>query len=763
MIRRLSVFLFAIAAMVSGLNLASQAQSQALLTRHVRNVTINGQTPSVGRLPANQTLHIDIVLPIRDQADLDNFLREVYNPSDPSYRHFLTPSEFAGRFGPTQQDYDALIAFLAANHLNVVGGSRESMDVQLSGSVAAIEAAFHVTLRTYHDAAQNRTFFAPDREPTVDLNVRLWHISGLDNYSIPRPLVTPRPQNFRSNAVHGSCPQSSYCGSDMRAAYYGGTALNGSGQNLGLLEFLGYDISDLNTYFTNAHQTNNVPVIGISTDGSSLSCLHSQGCDDTEQILDMTQSISMAPGLTSLYVFVGNSDTVMLSSMATHTPLNFQLSSSWTWQPADPASDDPIFQRFSAQGQNYFQAAGDSGRYTSGSQFVFPADDPFVTTVGGTDLQVTGPGGSWLSETAWVDGGGGFYTVDNFPIPSWQQLPGVITTQNHGSTTLRNAPDVAAESNFDFYVCANQTTCTANEFGGTSFAAPMWAGYMALVNQQAVTNGHSTLGFINPIIYPLSLGSGYAAAFHDITVGSNGWPAVVGYDLATGWGSPNGSGLINALAGSENPDFAISASPTSVTVAQGGHGTSTITTTVSGGFNAAVALSATGQPSGVTVSFNPTSIPAPGAGSSTMTINVSGTTTPGTYPITVTGTGGGVTHTTTVTLTVTPNTSANFAISASPTSVTQSQGKSVTSTITTTVSGGFNSAIALSASGQPAGVTVTFNPSSIPAPGAGSSTMTMAVGLATVPGTYPITVTGTGGGLTHTTTVNLTVTRFVFF
>jgi uncharacterized membrane protein len=202
-------------------------------------------------------------------------------------------------------------------------------------------------------------------------------------------------------------------------------------------------------------------------------------------------------------------------------------------------------------------------------------------------------------------------------------------------------------------------------------------------------------------------------------------------------------------------DFTISASPSSTSIPQGGSGNVTISTTVSGGFNNAVALSASGQPSGTTVAFNPTSIAAPGSGSSTMTITVGASTATGTYPITVTGTGGSTTHTTTVTLTVT---TTGFSISASPTSTTIAQGGSGNVTITTTISGSFNSAIALSASGQPSGVTVAFNPTSIAAPGSGSSTMTITVAASTVAGTYPITVTGTGGSQTHTATVTLTVT-----
>src|SRR5208282_2779440 len=140
------------------------------------------------------------------------------------------------------------------------------------------------------------------------------------------------------------------------------------------------------------------------------------------QILDITQAVSMAPGLTALYVFVGSTDTAIFSSMSTHLPLSAQLSSSWTWSPSDPNTDDPYFEKFAAQGQNYFQAAGDSGKYTSRSSDVYPADDAHVTVVGGTDLATSGPGGTWVSETAWVDGGGGYYTKDNIAIPSWQQL-----------------------------------------------------------------------------------------------------------------------------------------------------------------------------------------------------------------------------------------------------------------------------------------------------------------------------------------------------
>jgi len=580
--------------------------------------------------------------------------------------------------------------------------------------------------------------------------VQLWHIAGLDNYSIPKPAglhknVAPKP-----NATTGSGPSDSFLGSDMRAAYYGGS-LTGAGQSLGLLEYYGTDLADLNTYYANAGQTNNVPITLLSTDGTSTSCVY-PSCDDTEQTLDMTQALGMAPGLSSLVMYVGSTDSAIFNAMATASPLNAQLSSSWTWSPADPGTDNPYFQEFAAQGQNLFQAAGDSGAWTSHSA-IFPADDVYVTSVGGTDLTTAGPGGAWASESAWVDGGGGI-SPDHYAIPSWQ------TTAASGcsscSKTYRNAPDVSANANFTFYVCADQTTCTANEYGGTSFAAPMWAGYLALVNEQSVANGNKTVGFINPSLYSIGESSSYGSDFHDITSGSNGYSATTGYDLATGWGSPNGSALITALAGgsSSSPGFSLSASPASVTVVQGNSGSTTITSTVTGGFDSAIALSASGQPSGVTVGFNPSSIT--GAGSSTMTLTVASSTVTGTYTITVSGTSGSTTETTTLTLTVT-GTNPNFSIGASPTSLTVARRSSGTSTITTAVSGGFNSGISLSASGAGSGVTVSFSPSSIAAPGSGTSTMTVTVSRRASTGTRTITITGKGGGVTHTTTVTLGV------
>ena len=189
----------------------------------------------------------------------------------------------------------------------------------------------------------------------------------------------------------------------------------------------------------------------------------------------MTQALGMAPGLASLTMYIGSTDTAIISAMTTHNPLPTTIGCSWGWTPADPSTLDPFFQRMAAQGQNFFAASGDNSTWSRRKE-AWPADDAYVVSVGGTDLVTASAGGA----VAVGDGVGGLrrrhLAGQRSRSPPSSRLAGVINSSNRGSTTLRNGPDVSANANFTFYTCANQTTCLANQFGGTSFAAPMWAG-----------------------------------------------------------------------------------------------------------------------------------------------------------------------------------------------------------------------------------------------------------------------------------------------
>ncbi len=646
--------MLAVVVLVSAFSIAGYAQATPLLTRHTRDVVMNGQAASIGRVPANQSMDLTFQLPLRNESQLRTFLQELHDPASPNYRHFLTVDEFTRMYGPSENDYEKLSQWAQSNNFKVTGTSRNNMILQVTGSVADVERALHVNMNMYKHPTENRVFIAPDREPTTDTPMQLFAIGGLDNFSTPHANLVKRTQSssrVRGNATTGSCPSASFCGSDMRAAYYGGTALDGTGQSVGLFEFLGTNLSDVQLYYTNAHQTNNVPINLISVDGAATTCKSPTCTDDTEQTLDITQALGMAPNLNALNFYVGKAtnsfldDKGILNGMATASPLDANLSCSWSWTPSDNTTDDPIFMEFGAQGQNFFVAAGDAAKWP-GNGFYWPQDDPFIVSVGGTDLTTNGAGGTWKSETGWLDSGGGI-SPDNFPIPSWQ------TAAANGcascSKTVRNGPDVAANANFTFYVCANGS-CSANQFGGTSFAAPMWAGYLALANQQAVQTSGSPLGFINPAVYTIGLSSSYTTDFHDITSGSNGFTATPLYDLVTGWGSPNGAALITALAGGGGSgNFTVTANPTKLVIKHGATGTSTITTAATGGFNSSIALTANFNGA----SFNPSTIPAPGNGTSTMSIKVGPSISVGTHKITVTAKGGGITNTATITIKVT--------------------------------------------------------------------------------------------------------------
>jgi kumamolisin len=254
----------------------------------------------------------------------------------------------------------------------------------------------------------------------------------------------------------------------------------------------------------------------------------------------MEEAISMAPSLRQLVVYVGNNDVSIINQMASDNTSK-QLSCSWGWDP-DPIELDPIFEEMAAQGQSFLVATGDDG-YHLKEGAVWPADDQYVTAVGGTDLRTNGPGGPWKSEAGWAYSGGG-PSPDKVPIPAYQAP--FINAQNGGSTKLRNVPDIAGDANTDNYSCYDGSCSTGN--GGTSYAAPIWAGFIALANQFAAASNTAPIGFLNPVIYTIGASTGYPADFHDQTRGYNGkYSAGPGFDLVTGFGTPHGDLLIRAL------------------------------------------------------------------------------------------------------------------------------------------------------------------------------------------------------------------------
>ena len=506
----------------------------------------------LGRVPATNHINLAIGLPLRNREALNNLLREIYDPASPNFRHYLTPEQFTEKFGPAEQDYQTLAAFMKANGFVVTATHPNRVVLDVNGSVADIERVFHVRMQTYRHPTESRNFYAPDVEPSIDLAVPILSISGLDNYSLPHPADLQAQKlpvlgaNVTTNS--GSGPNGTYMGGDFRAAYAPNVSLTGAGQVVGLLQFDGYYSNDIAFYET----TNGLPsvlLINVPVDGG----VSTPGSGADEVSLDIEMVISMAPGVSKIIVYEASTSygqwPDLLNTIA-YENLARQISCSWSGGSPNPTSE-AIFQEMAAQGQSFFCASGDNDAFTS--SIPFPTESTNITLVGGTTLSTTGPHGSYVSESVWNRGsgvgtGGGISVT--YPIPVWQL--GIDMTTNQGSVTNRNIPDVALTAENVWIVYGNGQSGSA---GGTSCAAPLWAGFTALVNQQAATTGQPSVGFVNPAIYAIGKGTDYAGEFHDITTGNNfsssspaRFVATNGFDLCTGWGTPAGQNLINTLA-----------------------------------------------------------------------------------------------------------------------------------------------------------------------------------------------------------------------
>jgi uncharacterized repeat protein (TIGR01451 family) len=566
-----------LAVLVAALLSSASAQQPAVRAVSGHVPAIVSQLAAKGPVASTNQLTLSLGLPLRNREALTNLLQQIYDPGSPEYRHYLSTAEFAEQFGPTAQDYQKVIDFAQASGLTVIGTHPNRMLLDVAGNAATVERTFGVTLRVYHHPAENRDFFAPDAEPSVPSTLPVQDIGGLDNYRRPQPrhktksVIAPSvvaaaaKGKVAPNAANGSGPAGTYLGDDFRHAYAPGTTLNGSGQSIALVQFDGYLASDIALYESLAGRPN-VPLQNVLLNGYSGAA----GFNNVEVALDIEMVIAMAPGLSKVIVYEGNPNNFhpndVLNRIANDNTAR-QISCSWGWIGGPTATTDQIFQQMALQGQTFFTASGDSDAYPPGTVdnpngFGTPADSAYLTSVGGTTLTMQTPGVSYLGETVWnwgirygavydgIGSSGGISTY--YAIPAWQT--NVNMTAAQGSTTRRNFPDVALTAD-DVLVIADGGV--AYDEGGTSCAAPLWAGFTALVNQLAAANSHAAVGFLNPALYAIGAGTNYLNCFHDTTTGNNRWTsspnlfnAVTNYDLCTGLGTPNGTNLIFALASS---------------------------------------------------------------------------------------------------------------------------------------------------------------------------------------------------------------------
>jgi subtilase family serine protease len=539
-----------------------RAAPRQVLTGHVPEVTRS--LAATGGLDPRRQLHLALQLPLRHEAELAGFLQRLYDPASADYKKYLTEAQFVAAYGPLASDYEAVRTFAVSNGLQVTARHPSRILLDVRGSVADVERAFQIHLRTYQHPTEARSFFAPDVEPTIDLRLPTLHIHGLSDFAVMRPMARRALGSALGFSASGSGPMGNYLGPDFTNAYVPGVSWNGSGQMIGLFEADGFYPADIAAYEKLAGLPN-VPITVVTNDGFN----GAPGGDNQEVALDLEMAVSMAPGLAGVVVYEGPnnpSDWIdILDNMASSNQIK-QFSSSWgyTGSPDPNTNFDAEFQKMAAQGQSFFQASGDGDAWVN--PIFVPADSPYVTSVGGTTLTMINSGTVYLSETVWNSGnlgadeawgpngngwwgsGGGVSTV--YPIPAWQQ--GINMAANGGSTNMRNIPDVAMVASGVWVIYNNGES---NSFIGTSAGAPLWAGIVARANQQAAAYGKPSVGFANPALYAIGQSGNGGVCFHDITNGNNTnaqshnlYPASAGYDLATGWGTPNGSALINALA-----------------------------------------------------------------------------------------------------------------------------------------------------------------------------------------------------------------------
>ncbi|HTC22270.1 MAG TPA: S53 family peptidase [bacterium] len=594
--------------LLSGTLTQAQAAGSQQLHGHLRSEW--AAAPLGGNVSDSQQMTLSITLPVRNPDALQDLLKEIYDPKSPHFRHFLSSEDFTRMFGPTEADYQAVIEFVKQNHLTVVSTQSNRQMLTVRGFVGDIRRTFHVNL-FYHHRAEGPDFYAPDVEPSIDLDVPVLHIGGLDSFGemhhgpvIKTGGTLPAPGSPKGHTSSGTGPDcgggNSYISNDLRAIFVPCTSLEGAGQTVALFEEDNYFDADVASY-ANLAGFSTPPVSRVLVDETSA---QTPSCGNGEVSLDIDMVMAIAPKA-NILVYEGpstsnpptcssfgfNEPNDILSKMASDN-LAKQISSSWFWGGFnDSSAVSQTFATFAAQGQTFFEASEDKGAYVAGDPLATPPQpmwqSPFMTIVGGTVLTTTGTGtggqptpvGSYVSETTWnfspgpaatqtpppnaVSGGGFCSGSNSLAIPTYQ-VP-FVNAQNGASSVDRNLPDVA-------WVASNLSIVSGNGSigcgGGTSAAAPMWAGLMALVNEEGVSLGllpKGGVGDINPTLY--NLGSNpvsYANDFHDIQDGSNNnywgtnpnlYKSVNGFDLTTGLGSPKCNLIDDILGISPTPTF----------------------------------------------------------------------------------------------------------------------------------------------------------------------------------------------------------------
>jgi subtilase family serine protease len=745
-----------------------------------------------GRVPADSKLNgISMVFnrTAAQQADLDALIAAQQNPSSPLYHQWLTPEQFAARYGMAESDLNKVEGWLEQQGFSVESVARSRNLIRFSGTVGQVERAFSTQMHYYTIGAVRH--FAPSSELTLPAAIAstVEAVRNLNDFRPRANVVLNKNLRGRPSFTSSQTGNVYFSPGDIATVYniktLSNSGANGTGQTIAVVGQSAISVSDIEAFQNAANLTVKDPT-QVLMPGTGTSAFSSG--DETESDLDLEWSGAIAPGADIFFVYTGSSQNYgtfdALQYAIDEKIANILTVSYGACEPELGGSTlESTFQQATAQGQTIIAASGDSGSTAcfEGTNVTnpplatqeeiavnYPASSPYVTGMGGTEISSansayeTAGDGYWaaegssdiissalqyIPEVAWNDDASGCGTSDClsasgggastlFTKPSWQTgVPGIPADGK------RDVPDIAIYSspNYPGYLyCTSDTSAwvsgqvascnsgfrdsSTNDLtvaGGTSFAAPIFAGMLAIINQKA---GYiAGQGLINPTLYSLASKSAtYASAFYDTKTGNNdctagstycaqttGFSAGVGYDQVTGLGSVNLAQLAAAWPANSGTTAGLIGTTTTITASSSSpnaNATDTFTITVA-------AASGTAAPTGtVTLQIDG----GTANGGTTTTVAVTASTASGTatgtyqtsfstagthqiiaqYPIGTTfAASAGVVQ---VTVAGTTSGTGSIALSASPSTLAVSQGSSGTETLTVTPAGGYTGTVILS-------------------------------------------------------------------
>ncbi len=732
-----------------------------------------------GTLPVEKMILV-LQPPAGASDQLARLLDEQLDPASANYHRWLTPEEYGLQFGVQDDDLNTVLGWLQRNGFTIDGVAKGRGWINFSGTTEQVETTFRTEMRDF--VVDGRLHRANARDPQVPRalqNVVGGVVSLHDFFKLSRP--HRRPAIAFTDGTQGLGPAdfaTIYNTAPLLAA-----GIDGSGQTIAVVARTNIKVADVREFRTFFGLPALDPVITLN--GPDPGILGGNNGDEGEADLDVEWAGAVAPGATINLVVSKStalSDGVDLSAqyIVDHN-LGPVLTMSYAACESDMGTSglqfyNALWQQAAAQGMSVSVASGDSGAAGCDASDALAgigrgvnglSSTPYNVSVGGTQFvdgtssqywnTSSAPGTyrsvkSYIPEQAWnesasVTGGSGLWATGggpsvHFTKPSWQSAPGVP------SDGFRDIPDISLNAasgvgyvTFTEYVPGSNLLYVS---GGTSASAQCFGGIMALVNQKS---GGGRQGNPNPVLYRLAAaqysGSG-PAIFHDVTAGNNGVPGVAGfsagpgYDLVTGIGSVDVQALASDFGGTaSSPALAVAIGPSSVSFTAGSSGSVNVTTTGSGGFSAAVSLSVSGLPVGVTGTFVPQNLPAPGSGSATLGLSSSASTVPGTYAATVMASGGGLSHTAMLSVTISslPPPSITF-FTANPVVIAQGQ----SSTLSWASNGSTSASIGSGVGSVPTSGSVTVSPAQTT--------------------TYALSVVGPGGALSAAVTVSVSDSVF---